>query len=188
MLSEHTVLSHGVWLDRDELELIAGRGCTVVANPVANMKLAVGGVFPYPAAQAAGVAIGLGTDGAGSNDSLDLLADLKLFALSQKHAAADPAAIAVDEAWAIATGARAPLLGAGDPLRAGAAADFLLLDPGSPELAIGELPSNLVYAASGAVVDTTVVGGRVLMRGGKLTGIEEVVARARERAHRLGLA
>ncbi len=80
------------------------------------MKLAVGGVFPYPAARAAGVAVGLGTDGAGSNDSLDLLADLKAFALAQKHAAGDPTAIDAAEAWAVATGARAPLLGAGDPL------------------------------------------------------------------------
>ena len=81
LLGERTVLAHGVWLDRDELELIAERGATVVTNPVANMKLAVGGVFPYPAARAAGVGVGLGTDGAGSNDSLDLLADLKIFAL-----------------------------------------------------------------------------------------------------------
>jgi 5-methylthioadenosine/S-adenosylhomocysteine deaminase len=66
LLGERTVLSHGVWLDRSELELIAERGCTVVTNPVANMKLAVGGVFPYPAAREAGVAVGLGTDGAGS--------------------------------------------------------------------------------------------------------------------------
>ena len=92
MLSERTLLAHGVWLDREELELIAARGATVVTNPVANMKLAVGGVFPYPAARDAGVAVGLGTDGAGSNDSLDLLSDLKLFALAQKHAAADPTA------------------------------------------------------------------------------------------------
>ncbi len=188
MLSERTVLSHGVWLDREELELIGGRRCTIVANPVANMKLAVGGVFPYPAARAAGVAVGLGTDGAGSNDSLDLLADLKLFALAQKHAAADPTAVAAAEAWELATGIRAPLLGAGRPLTVGAAADFLLLDPGSPGLAIGELASNLVYAASGADVDTAVVGGRVLMRDGELPELDEIVARARERARRLGLA
>lgn len=188
MLGERTVLSHGVWLDREELELVAARGCTVVANPVANMKLAVGGTFPYPAARAAGVAIGLGTDGAGSNDSLDLFADLKHFALSQKHTAADPTAITAAEAWAIATGARAPLLGGGEPLTVGAAADFLLLRPDAPELGIGELTSNLVYAASGACVDTTVVAGRVLMRGGILPGIEEILGRARERAQRLGLA
>jgi 5-methylthioadenosine/S-adenosylhomocysteine deaminase len=187
MLSERTVLAHGVWLDAAELELIAARGCTVVSNPVANMKLAVGGVFPYPAARAAGVAVGLGTDGAGSNDSLDLLSDLKLFALAQKHAAADPTAITAAEAWEIATGVGAPLLGGGKPLTVGAAADFLLLRPGAPELAVGELASDLVYAASGSIVDTTVVAGRVLMRNGELPGMEEIVARAAERAGRLGL-
>lgn len=186
LLGERTVLAHGVWLDRAELELIGERGATVVTNPAANMKLAVGGIFPHPEARAAGVAVGLGTDGAGSNDSLDLLADLKLFALAQKHAAADPAAIDAAEAWAVATGARAPLLGA-TPLAPGAPADFLLLDPGEPALGLGDLVSNLVYAASGADVDTTVVAGRALMRGGVVPGLEEIVARAAERAHRLGL-
>ncbi|HEV7563960.1 MAG TPA: amidohydrolase, partial [Solirubrobacterales bacterium] len=159
VLNERTVLAHGVWLDPDELALIAERRATVVSNPVANMKLAVGGVFPYPAARSAGVAVGLGTDGAGSNDSLDLMADLKVFALAQKHAAGDPTAVAAADAWAIATGRRAPVLGAAEPLHVGAPADFLLLAADAPELAIGELTSNLVYAASGSVVDTTVVGG-----------------------------
>jgi 5-methylthioadenosine/S-adenosylhomocysteine deaminase len=186
LLSERTVLAHGVWLDADELALVAERGATVVTNPVANMKLAVGGVFPYPAAGAAGVRVGLGTDGAGSNDSLDLLADLKTFALAQKHAAADPTAIEAGEAWAVATGAQAPLLGA-TTLEPGAAADFLLLRPNSPELGIGDLVSDLVYAASGAAVATTVVAGRVLMRDGEVPELDEIVARAAERAGRLGL-
>jgi 5-methylthioadenosine/S-adenosylhomocysteine deaminase len=187
LLGKRTVLAHGVWFDQDELELVAARGCTVVSNPVANMKLAVGRVFPYPAARAAGVAVGLGTDGAGSNDSLDLLADLKVFALAQKHAAADPTAIAAREAWGLATGARAPLLGAGAQLAVGAPADFVLLRPDAPALAIGELASDLVYAASGTDVDTVVAGGEMLMRGGELPGMEEIVARAAERARRLGL-
>ncbi|MET0558645.1 MAG: amidohydrolase [Solirubrobacterales bacterium] len=185
-LSPRTVLAHGVWLDEEELDLIAARGCTLVANPAANMKLAVGGVFPYPAARAAGTAIGLGTDGAGSNDSLDLLADLKLFALSQKHAAADPTAIAAVDAWAVATGARAPLLGATE-LTTGAPADFVIPHPDAPELSFGELTSNLVYAAAGAVVGTTVVGGEALVRNGEVDGLEEIVARAGERARGLGL-
>jgi 5-methylthioadenosine/S-adenosylhomocysteine deaminase len=186
LLSARTVLAHGVWLDPEELALIAERGATVVTNPVANMKLAVGGVFPYPAARAAGVAVGLGTDGAGSNDSLDLLADLKTFALVQKHAAADPTAIDAGEAWAVATGALAPRLGA-TKLEPGAPADFLLLRADAPELAIGELTADLVYAAAGAVVDTTVVAGRVLMRGGEIEGLEEIVVRAAEHGERLGL-
>jgi 5-methylthioadenosine/S-adenosylhomocysteine deaminase len=186
MLSERTILAHGVWLDPDELALIAERGATVVTNPVANMKLAVGGAFPHPAARTAGVAVGLGTDGAGSNDSLDLLADLKTFALVQKHAAADPTAIDAAEAWAVATGAAAPRLGA-TGLEAGAPADFLLLRPGSPELGIGDLTADLVYAASAAAIDTVVVAGEVLVRNGELPGLGEVVARAAERAGRLGL-
>lgn len=189
MLGERTLLAHGVWLDEAELELIAERGCTVVTNPVANMKLAVGGVFPYPAARRAGVAVGLGTDGPGSNDSLDLLADLKTFALVQRHAAADATVLPAAEAWRIATGAAAPLLGApAEPLTVGAPADFLLLRGGAPELSLGELAADLVYAANGSVVDTTVVAGRVLMQGGEVPGSEEIVARAVERARRLGLA
>jgi 5-methylthioadenosine/S-adenosylhomocysteine deaminase len=186
LLSERTVLAHGVWLDPDELALTAERGATVVTNPVANMKLAVGGVFPYPAARTAGVAVGIGTDGAGSNDSLDLFADLKVFALAQKHAAGDPTVIEAAEAWAVATGARAPNLGA-TRLETGAPADFLLLRSDSPQIGIGDLDSGLVYAASGADVDTTVVAGRVLMRGGELPELGEIVARAAERARRLGL-
>ncbi|HET9162800.1 MAG TPA: amidohydrolase [Solirubrobacterales bacterium] len=197
LLGERTVLAHGVWLDDVELELIAARGATVVANPVANMKLAVGGVMPYPAARRAGVAVGLGTDGAGSNDSLDLLADLKLFALGQRHTSGDATVVPAAEAVEIATGARAPLLRGGSPSGAaesasgllvpGAPADFLLLRGASPELGIGDLASDLVYAAAGSVVDTTVVAGRVLMRGGAVDGVEEIVARAAERARRLGI-
>jgi 5-methylthioadenosine/S-adenosylhomocysteine deaminase len=186
LLGESTVLAHGVWLDQAELELIAERGCTVVSNPVANMKLAVGGVFPYPAARAAGVAVGLGTDGAGSNDSLDLLSDLKVFALVQRHAAGDATAIAAAEAWKVATGAAAPRLGGGG-LCVGGPADFLLLRRDSHELSLGELESDLVYAASGSIVETTVVGGRVLMRDGVVEGAAEVVARAAERAESLGI-
>jgi 5-methylthioadenosine/S-adenosylhomocysteine deaminase len=199
MLGERTILAHGVWLDQAELELIAERGCTVVTNPVANMKLAVGGVFPYPAAREAGVAVGLGTDGAGSNDSLDLFSDLKVFALAQRHNAEDATVLPAAEAWAIATGARSPLLttyahhGSGeiapnrDAPAVGGAADFLLLGRDTPELSLGDLHSDLVYAASGSIVDTTVVGGQVLMRGGEVPGCEEIVAQARERSRQLGI-
>ncbi|OJU83565.1 MAG: hypothetical protein BGO11_04980 [Solirubrobacterales bacterium 70-9] len=186
VLSERTVLAHGVWLDDEELDLIAARGATIVSNPAANMKLAVGKVFDWPSARAAGVRVGLGTDGAGSNDSLDLLADLKLFALAQRHAAADATAVAVDDAWAIATGAKAPLLGA-TPLAVGEPADFVLLDPDAPELSFGEQTADLVYAADRTAVDTVVVSGKVLMRGGRQPERDEVVAKARERASRLGL-
>jgi 5-methylthioadenosine/S-adenosylhomocysteine deaminase len=187
LLGPRTVLAHGCWLDRSELELIAGRGATIVTNPVANLKLAVGRVFPYRDAREAGVALGLGTDGPGSNNSLDLLADAKAFALLQKNEARNPAAVTANEVLELATGRRSKLL-RGRGLEPGAPADFLLVRLDAPELAMGTLEAGLVYAASGSVVDTTVVAGRVLMQGGQVEGSDEVVARAREAARRLGIA
>ncbi len=186
LLGPRTVLAHGCWLDRGELELIAERGATIATNPVANLKLAVGRVFPYRDARQVGVEIGLGTDGPGSNNSLDLLADAKFFALLQKNEARDPAAVTATETLEIAGGRRSRLLG-GRAIAVGEPADFLLVRGDDPELALGELDAGLVYAASGAIVDTTVIAGRVLMRGGMIDDAEEIVARARERAAGLGI-
>lgn len=187
MLNPTTVLAHGVWLDESELELIAERGATVVTNPVANLKLAVGGLFPYRAAREREVPMGLGTDGPGSNNSLDLAQSMKAFALLQKNAARDPAAVTAAETLALARGERSELL-RGPSLEPGAPADFLLVRSDAPELSLGALDAGLVYAASGAVVDTTVIAGRVLMQGGVVPDEAEVVAKARERAALLGLA
>ncbi len=188
LLGPRTVLAHAVWLDEAELDLIAERGATVVTNPVANQKLAVGGVFPYGPVRERGIATGLGTDGAGSNNSLDMLEQMKFLALIQKHAAADPTAAPASEVWEIATGARSGLIAGTGSLAPGEPADLLLLRADSPSLTIGALTANLVYAAGGAaVVDTTVVDGRVLMRDGELPGLSEIGARAAERAERLGM-
>jgi 5-methylthioadenosine/S-adenosylhomocysteine deaminase len=188
VLGPRATLAHGVWLDDAELELIAERGATVVTNPVANLKLAVGGVFPYGAARERGVAVALGSDGAGSNNSLDMLEQAKFFALIQKHVARDPAAAPAGQVWEIATGADSALVGGHARLEVGAPADFLLLRAHAPELSVGDLIANLVYAGTGAgVVDTTVVAGKVLMNGGQVEGVEEIRARAIERAQRLGI-
>ena len=183
-LGPRTVLAHGVWLDDPELELIADRGATVVSNPAANMKLAVGGVFPYPAAARAKVALGLGTDGVSSNSNLDMFEEVKLLALVQKHASGDASTLPADEALAIARGSRSGVLG-GTPLEQGQPADFLLLRSSDPELSAGGLDVDLVYAAGGSVVDTTVVAGRVLMRDRVVPAADELVAEVRSRAARL---
>jgi 5-methylthioadenosine/S-adenosylhomocysteine deaminase len=183
-LGPQTILAHGVWLDDAELELIAERGSTVAAIPAANMKLAVGGVLPCPAAARAGVALGLGTDGVSSNSNLDMFEEVKLFALTQKHATGDPSTLPATEALTIARGLRSPVLG-GTGLAAGEPADFLLLRGSDPALSAGDPDADLVYAASGAVVDTTVVAGEVLMRDRVLPGTDEIVEEVRSRAARL---
>ena len=184
LLGPSTLLAHGCQLDRDELELIAERGATIVTNPVSNMKLAGSDVFPYPLAREAGAAVGLGTDGASSNNSLDLLADLKVFALVQKHHAGDPTIISAAEALEVAQGRHSPLLG-GRPIEVGAPADFLLIDTRHPSMNPGDLRDNLVYAAGGDVVHSTVVNGCVLMRNHVIDGADEVIAEAVGRARRV---
>ncbi len=184
LLTERTVLAHGVWLDDAELELVARRGAAIVTNPVSNMKLAVGRTFPYPAARAAGIPIGLGTDGAASNNSLDLLSELKVLSLLQKHTAVDAAVLPAPDAWAIATGAAAPILG-GTPLAVGAPADFALVDTGSPELVPAPLVDGLVFSGSGAVVQSVVVAGRVLMRDRRVDDEDEIRERAASAARRV---
>jgi 5-methylthioadenosine/S-adenosylhomocysteine deaminase len=187
LLTPRTLLAHGVWLDDDELALVGERGATVVTNPVSNLKLAVGGVFPYAKARDRGIPVGLGTDGAASNNSLDLFQDVKHLALIQKHAVRDPAAMPAMEAWTVATGQRAPLLGQSGRVAAGEAADFVLVRLDTPELTPGDLTANLVYAASGSVVDTTVVAGQVLMRGGAIPNEAEAREGAIASARGLGV-
>jgi 5-methylthioadenosine/S-adenosylhomocysteine deaminase len=186
LLTPRTLLAHGAWFDDEELGLVGARGATVVTNPVSNLKLAVGRVFPYAKAREYGIPVALGTDGA-SNHSLDLLQEVKYLALVQKHAHRDPAAMAAPEAWAVATGRRAPFLGQSGRLAVGEPADFLLVRSDAPELTPGDLISNLVYAASGSVVDTTVVAGEVLMRGREIGDETEVTDGAIASARRLGV-
>jgi 5-methylthioadenosine/S-adenosylhomocysteine deaminase len=192
LLSPRLVLAHGVWMDEPELEAVAASRATVVTNPVSNLKLAVGRAFPYAAVRRHGIPVGLGTDGASSNNSLDLVADVKVLALLQKFSANDPAALPATEAWQVATGALAPALGASPKLAVGERADFLLARATAPELTPGHVLDNLVYAATGSVVRTTIVGGHILMRDGVVVGTDglhedEVRAHAVECARRLGV-
>lgn len=187
VLTARTVLAHGVWLEEPDLDVVAARGSVVVTNPASNMKLAVGRAFPYRAIRSHGIAIALGTDGPSSNNSLDLLAEVKLMALLQKHTEVDPAALPAAEAWAVVTGAAAPALGQSGRLEVGAPADFLLVRLDAPELTPGDLVANLVYAANGSVVDSTVVAGRVLMRRRVVDDEPEIRAKALEAVARLGL-
>ena len=197
LLSERLVLAHGVWMDEPELERVADSGATVVTNPVSNLKLAVGRIFPYARVRAHGIPVGLGTDGAASNNSLDLLDDVKVLALLQKFAADDPATLPASEAWTVATGGLAPRLCRADAapespaageLRVGDRADCFLARHDAPALAPGHVVDNLVYAANASVVRATVVGGRVLMRDGFVADEQEVRARVVECARRLGVA
>lgn len=184
LLGTSTVCAHCNYLDDDDMALLAARGVTVATCPVSSMKLATGAIFDYRRGRSMGMHVGLGTDGTASNNSLDMLGDVKVFALAHKHLAGDPAVVAADEALAVASGALSPLL-AGGRLEVGARADVILVRTDTPEMTPSPLPQALVYAASGAAVDTAVVGGRVAMRHREVPGTDEVLAAVRARASRL---
>ncbi|MBF0096515.1 MAG: amidohydrolase [Magnetococcales bacterium] len=186
LLHERIILAHGVHLDDAELDCIAQHGATLVTNPVSNMKLAVGGTFPYRRAAMRGIPIALGTDGAASNNSLDLFQEMKVMALLQKHHEQDPTVLPAEEAWAIASGARAPLLGMSGRLAVGEAADFLLLRQNTVEVTpLHQLQSNLVYAATGHCVDTAVVAGRIIMRHRQVADEQTILQQVQSRAQTL---
>ena len=107
--------------------------------------------------------------------------------LFQKHTDQDPKVLPAAEAWEIATGVAAPLLG-GTPLAIGSPADFLLVDANAVEMTPSPLVDALVYSGSGAVVQTTVVDGVVIMRDRHIEGIDEVIEQVRAISRRIRTA
>ena len=174
------LLAHGCWLDPAEIETIARAGSKIAHCPVSNMKLASGQAMPYAALKEAGVVMGLATDGAASNNSLDMFETMKFAGLLQKFAHNDPTVLPADEAFQMATlgGARALGIDAG-LLEVGRLADVILVDPRRA----GMTPrhddlSNVVYAAHGDCVDTVVCDGQVLMKGRRVKGEAEILEKA----------
>jgi len=194
ILDRPTTLAHGVWLDREELAMLARHEATVVHNPVSNLKLACGqgrdvrGWFDYPGAREAGVGVALATDGTASNTNLDMFEEMKFASLMAKHTSGDPTCMPATETVDIATRGGADGMGWTDAgrLEVGALADLVLLDLTEPTLTPMHDPmSHAAYAANGQCVHTTICDGRVLMEGGRLEDYEEIRARAIEAARRV---
>ncbi len=187
LLGDWLVAAHCVWLDERDTRVLGERGVSAIHNPTSNMKLAVGRTFPYSSLHSAGVTIGLGTDGAASNDNLDLFEEIKLACLLQKHDTGDATILPAREAWTMATQGGADALGLPTGrLEEGKLADLILIDLKSPQLVPRhDLTSLLAYAANGSVVDTTICDGQILMRDGHVEGETEIIAEAEARARTL---
>lgn len=189
LLGPNLVAAHGVWLDEEELGLLGAAGATVVTNPVSNLKLAVGGIFPYREAKAAGVRVAIGTDGAGTNNNLDLLEEIKIAALLQKHRSGDPTCLPAAEALALATTEASAAFGLGPGgIEPGAPADLMLVDFSPPDTQpLFDPVSTLVYAANASHVHTTICDGEVLMHDRRLeiADQEEIVREANRAAEEL---
>ena len=185
-LGPDVIAAHCVWVNDVDDKILAARGVGCVHNPSSNMMLA-SGVAPVPEMRAAGVAVGLGTDGpAGSNNDLDLMEEMDLAAKLQKISKMDPQALDAKTALAMATidGARALHLDKEiGSLESGKKADLIILSLDEPNgVPMYNVYSQIVYALKASDVEIVVIGGRIVMRDRRVLTINEpeVLAKARE--------
>ncbi|MFF7215316.1 amidohydrolase [Streptomyces sp. NPDC008238] len=178
VLGPDVLLAHAVDLTDGEIAALARTGTAVAHCPVSNLKLGCG-IARVPELLAAGVTVGLGTDGVVSSNTLDVLGAVRAAALVHK-AGGDPTAVGAQQAVRMATIEAARALGLADQLGSlepGKRADLAVLDLGGPHLTPRHDPwSMLAYAAAAADVRDTVVDGRVLMRDRVLLTLDEPAA------------
>ncbi|MBI5166111.1 MAG: amidohydrolase [candidate division NC10 bacterium] len=190
LFQNRVLAAHCVHVTDEDIAILAERRVGVAHNPGSNMKLA-SGVAPVPKMLKRGVMVGLGTDGAASNNNLDMLEEMRLAALLHKLEGGDPTLLPAYQALEMATRGSARALGLADEigsLEPGKKADLVLLDMMQPHLwPPHSMVSHLVYAARSSDVDTVVIDGKVVMEGRRFTEIDlgYVLARARETAERL---
>lgn len=174
LLESGDFLAHGVHLDESEIELLASRDVGIVHCPASNMKLA-SGMAPIETLREAGVSVGIGTDGAASNNDLDMFDELQDAALLGKLASDDPRAIPAESAVRMATSEGADVIGIQTGrIAEGWPADLAVIDMSAPHLQPGNDPvSHLAYAVTGADVLHTVCDGTVLMRDRECLTVDE---------------
>ncbi|EMA43989.1 amidohydrolase [Halococcus saccharolyticus] len=165
LLEERDFIAHGTHCDEREIDILAERGAGVVHCPASNMKLA-SGIAPVQAMVDAGVTVGIGTDGAASNNDLSMFDELRDAAMVGKLAAGDASAVDAPTAFGMATAGSAAVAGFDSGrIAEGKNADLAVVDLDTPHLTPHhDLVSHLVYAVTAADVRHTVCDGRVLMR------------------------
>jgi cytosine/adenosine deaminase-related metal-dependent hydrolase len=196
-LAEHRALgpgfvgAHSVWLDDDDIRMLADAGAAVAHNPGSNLRLGVG-IAPIREMLDRGLAVGLGTDGSTCADNQNLFEALRIASVISTVRFPHETArwLDADTVWRLATSGSARVLGQPGDLGAlapGRKADLVLLRADSVFLRpLADPVTALVYAETGASVDTVLVDGRVVVEGGRVTTVDEarIYARAQEAADR----
>jgi len=166
--------AHGVWLQTEDYPILQEHQVTVATCPKSNLKLACG-VLPYLALKQAGINVALGTDSVASNNNLNMLEEMRFFALLQKEKYDDPTLVTPAEALQTATinGSKAQRRVDCGRLAEGYRADLIVLDITSPSWQpVHHLMSNLLYSASGSDICLTMVDGQVIYRDGSYPTID----------------
>jgi 5-methylthioadenosine/S-adenosylhomocysteine deaminase len=193
VLGPTTIGAHGVWVNDADIAILKRDGVGVAHNPESNMKLA-SGAAPVTKYLAAGVKLGLGTDGAASNNDLDMFEAMRQASFLAKHATHDPTAVKAQEALDMATIGGARVLGMDKrigSLEAGKRADLILVSMSAArQTPLYDPVSHLVYVTRGDDVRTTIVDGRILMRDRQVRTLDRatVIADANQLAAKVRAA
>jgi 5-methylthioadenosine/S-adenosylhomocysteine deaminase len=186
-LSPQLVLAHVLYIDYEEIKMLADNGVKVVHNPASNMKLASGYEFKYQEMHNAGITVALGTDGCSSSNNLDMVEAMKLASLLGKVWRKNPEMLTCEEMFYAATKAGADILGIETGrIAEGCLADLCLVDLAIPAFTPNfNFVSNLVFAANGSCIDTVICDGQILMKNKKVPGEDEIMERAARVAYDL---
>jgi 5-methylthioadenosine/S-adenosylhomocysteine deaminase len=174
VLDDHTIAVHCNWLDPEDITVFADLGVSVSHNPVSSMKLAAG-IAPVPQMLKQAVRVGLGTDGSASNNALDMFREMDAAAKLHKVISLDPTVMNAPSVLKMATLGGARVLGMENligSIETGKLADIIILDMNQPHLTPLYNPySQLVYAARGADVKTSIINGKIVMENRRLLTI-----------------
>ena len=190
VLGPTTIGAHGIWVNDADIAILKARGVGVAHNPESNMKLA-SGAAPVTKYLAAGVKLGLGTDGAASNNDLDMFEAMRQASFLAKHATRDPTAVKAQDALDMATMGGAQVLGMEKTigsLEVGKHADLITVSiRAARQTPMYDPVSHIVYVTRGDDVQNTVVNGKILMRGRRLLTLDRmaVIADANRLAARV---
>lgn len=181
--------AHCVWIEGEDFDILANKGVTVASCPVSNLKLA-SGVCNVPLLMEKGVNVAIGTDSVASNNSLNMIEEMKFFAVANKGKQYDPTLITPADTLTAATAAGAKGQGRENcgALAAGHKADLIVVDLRKPNMhPIHNMANNIVYAASGSDILLTMVDGKVLYTNGEYTtiDIEKVIYEAEKSTTRI---
>ena len=176
LLDERTIADHCVYVDDDDIAILADRGVIVSHNPQSNMKLS-SGVAPVWKMMRVGVRMTVGTDGPCSNNDLDMFEELRTAVFLQKSATGDPLALPAYEALKLMTANGARAMGYADGelgvLRKGALADVIVIDLQKPHLQpIHDVVSNLVYCGKSSDVEMVVVDGEPVVEDRRISRVD----------------
>ncbi|MFH2106951.1 MAG: amidohydrolase [Candidatus Micrarchaeota archaeon] len=181
ILDQDTIIAHGSWATTKEIKLAGKRKANIATCPISNLKLASGGICPTSEYCEHGANVCIGTDGAASNNSLNMFESVKLASLLQKHRYWKANTLSVDTVFDFATknGAKALGINAGE-LKPGKLADIVLLDAGMANMRPMEnIKANIIYSTNPGNVNDVIINGKPVMKDKKIVTVDEKEAIAK---------